>query len=128
MHELSIMSYLLDAVETKAKELGASRVRAINLVVGERTGALDDSLLFYFDMLTPQTVVEGAKLNIRRTRMVFRCADCNEEYVPEVGGFDCPRCGKVGQLIRDASELLIESIEIENDSTDYTDHTEPLGQ
>ncbi len=127
MHELSIMSYLLDAVETKAREMGANRVRAINLVVGERTGALDDSLLFYFDMLTPETVVAGAKLNIRRTRMVFRCAECNEDYTPEVGGFDCPSCGTVGQMIRDASELLIESIEIENDSTDNTDHTELAG-
>ncbi|MEO5951860.1 MAG: hydrogenase maturation nickel metallochaperone HypA [Chloroflexia bacterium] len=128
MHELSIMSYLLDAVETKAKEMGASRVRAINLVVGERTGALDDSLLFYFDMLTPQTVVEGAKLNIRRTRMVFRCAECEEDYTPEVGGFDCGRCGVVGQMIYEASELLLESIEVEDGSPDNTDHTEPAGQ
>src|SRR4051794_20677489 len=103
MHELSIMTYLLDAVEEKAREVGASRVRAINLVVGERTGALEDSLLFYFDMLTPETVVEGARLNIRRTRMAFQCERCDEEYVPEVGGFDCPRCGEVGRLSKDAS-------------------------
>lgn len=113
MHELSIMTYLLEAVEVKAHELGASRVRAINLVVGERTGALEDSLLFYFDMLTPDSVVEGARLNIRRTRMTFRCEKCDEEYTPEVGGFDCPRCGEVGVLAKDASELQIESIEID---------------
>lgn len=113
MHELSIMSYLLESVEAKAQEVGASRVLAINLVVGERTGALDDSLLFYFDMLTPDTVVEGAKLNIRRTRMVFHCEECEESYMPEVGGFDCPRCGKVGQLTDNADELQIESIEVD---------------
>src|SRR6476661_6537537 len=106
MHELSIMTYLLEAVEKKAREVGASRVRAINLVVGESTGALDDSLLFYFDMLTPETLAEGARLNIRRTRMTFRCERCDEDYTPEVGGFECPRCATVGQLSNDASDLL----------------------
>lgn len=113
MHEMSIMAYLLEAVEEKARDRGASRVTAINLVVGARTGAIDDSLLFYFDMITPDTVAEGAKLNIRRTYMRFHCEGCNEEYTPEVGGFDCPRCGKVGLLTYDASELQLESIEIE---------------
>jgi len=113
MHELSIMTYLLEAVEAKAHEVGANRVRAINLVVGERTGALDDSLLFYFDMLTPDTLVEGAKLNIRRTRMTFRCDHCDAIYTPEGADFDCPHCGTTGQLAGDASELQIESIEIE---------------
>ncbi len=89
-------------------------MRAINLVVGDRTGALDDSLLFYFDMLTPDTVAEGANLNIRRTRMTFQCDQCREIYTSEVGGFDCPRCGTVGQLVNEAAELLIESIEVEN--------------
>jgi len=107
------MTYLLEAVEEKAREVGANRVRAINLVVGERTGALDDSLLFYFDMLTPETLVEGAHLNIRRTRMIFTCEQCDSSYMPEGADFDCPRCGTVGQLIGDASELQIESIEIE---------------
>src|ERR1700694_4562583 len=107
------MTYLLEAVEEKAREVGANRVRAINLVVGERTGALDDSLLFYFDMLTPETLVDGAHLIIRRTRMTFTCAQCDNVYTPEGADFDCPHCGKVGRLTGDASELLIESIEIE---------------
>lgn len=113
MHELSIMSYMLETVEEKAREMGASRVTAINLVVGARTGAIDDSLLFYFDMITPETIAEGAKLNIRRTYMTFMCEGCDEEYTPKAGGFDCPRCGKVGRLTYDASELQLESIEIE---------------
>ncbi len=114
MHELSIMAYLLEAVEEKAHEMGARRVQAINLVVGQATGAVNDSLQFYFDMLTPDTLSQGARLNIRRTYMTFHCEGCHEEYTPEVGGFECPRCGLVGQLANDASELQIESIEIES--------------
>jgi hydrogenase nickel incorporation protein HypA/HybF len=112
MHELSIMSYLLEAVEARARELGAHKVLAINLVLGERAG-IDDSLLFYFDALTPGTPVEGASLNIRRTPMRFHCAACDSDYKPSGADFACPRCGAVGQLVDGATELLIESIEIE---------------
>ena len=107
------MTYLLEAVEEQARESGAQKVLAINLVLGERAG-IDDSLLFYFDQLTPGTLADGAKLNIRRTTMTFHCATCNDEYspAPARGDFGCPRCGAVGRLTNDASDLLIESIEI----------------
>ena len=112
MHELSIMSYLLESVEAEARQRGARQVLAINLVLGERAG-IDDSLLFYFDLLTPGTLVEGAQLNIRRTAMCFRCEQCDKDYKPQGASFDCPQCGTVGQLTDDASDLLIESMEIE---------------
>jgi hydrogenase nickel incorporation protein HypA/HybF len=112
MHELSIMTYLLEAVEKEAQQRGASKVLAINLRVGERAG-IDDSLLFYFDLLTPETLCEGAKLNIQRTPMRFACQKCNNEYTPRGANFECPNCGTVGTLVDDASDLLIESLEIE---------------
>ncbi len=115
MHEFSIMSYLLEMVEEEARECGATRVLAINLVIGERASVIDDSLLFHFDLLTPGTVVEGAKLNVRRTHMSFHCEECAREYSPPVGTFECPTCGKVGRVTSDGTELLVESIEIETD-------------
>lgn len=106
------MTYMLEAVEEEALKLGARRVTAINLVVGEHAG-IDDSLLFYFDMLTPDTLAEGAQLNMRRTRMSFRCEGCDDNYTPEGADFQCPRCGIIGQLANDGTDLSIESIEIE---------------
>lgn len=113
MHELSVMAYLLEAVEEHAAQLGATKVLAINLVIGERASIVDDSLLFSFDLLTPGTLAEGAALNLRRTRMRFRCAGCADDYHPTGADFCCPRCGTVGQVTDDGSELLIESMEIE---------------
>jgi len=113
MHELSIMSYMLDTVEQQAQQSGARKVLAINLVIGERASFMDDSLLFYFDMLTPGRLSAGAKLNIRRTPMRFHCAICDNDYAPAIGSFRCPDCDTVGQVTSDGSELLIESMEIE---------------
>ena len=113
MHELALMTYLLEAVEKEAETRGASKVIAINLLVGERAG-INDSLLFYFDLITPETkFCEGAKLNIRRTPMRFVCKECNADYTPRGANFQCPQCKTVGTLVDDASQLLIESLEIE---------------
>ena len=113
MHELSVMSYMLDAVEQQARQSGARKVLAINLLVGERASFVDDSLLFYFDMLTPGRLSEGARLNIRRTPMRFHCPACDSDYTPAAGSFRCPGCGAIGQVTSDGCELLIESMEIE---------------
>jgi len=107
------MSYLLESVETEAQRLGACKVLSINLVMGERSSVIDDSLLFYFDMLAPGTLSEGAKLKVRRTRMSFHCVECASEYHRAGDDFACPLCGRVGQALGDGSELSIESIEIE---------------
>ncbi len=112
MHELSIMTYLLEAVEAQARKEGARRVTAINLVLGERAG-IDDSLLFYFDLLTPGTLADGARLNVRRTPMTFRCENCITDYTPVGADFCCPCCLQVGRLTQCGDELTIESMEIE---------------
>lgn len=107
------MAYLLETVEAHAQDLGASKVLAINLVIGERASIVDDALLFSFDLLTPGTLAEGAKLNVRRTRMRFHCGRCEDDYTPAGADFRCPHCDIVGQVTDDGSELLVESLEIE---------------
>ncbi|MGI8858249.1 MAG: hydrogenase maturation nickel metallochaperone HypA [Thermomicrobiales bacterium] len=113
MHELSVMAYMLESVEAHAQRIGAKKVTAINLVIGERASIIDDSILFYFDALTPGTLAEGAQLNVRRTRMQFHCPTCDADYAPSGVDFRCPDCEAVGQVTDDGSEMLIESMEVE---------------
>ncbi|MDQ2998702.1 MAG: hydrogenase maturation nickel metallochaperone HypA, partial [Chloroflexota bacterium] len=99
--------------EAQARELGARRIHAINLVVGTRSGVVEDSLRFSFDMLAEGTLAAGAQINTRRTPMRFQCTGCSDGYTPAETDFCCPHCGIVGQVTDDGSALLIESIEIE---------------
>ena len=119
MHELSIASYLLESVTDHAQRFGAQRVLAIHLTLGERSGVVEDSLRFSFELLAPGTLAEGAQIIARRTPMRFHCATCSEDYSPQAR-FCCPRCDVVGQVIDDGSTLLIESIEIETSSDEQT--------
>jgi hydrogenase nickel incorporation protein HypA/HybF len=113
VHELSIASYLIQAVTDQAQQSGAERVTAINLVVGERAGIVEDSLRFCFEMLAPDTLAAGAALNLRQTPMRFHCGPCAADYTPAEAVFTCPRCGQFGQMVDDGAGLLIESLEVQ---------------
>jgi hydrogenase nickel incorporation protein HypA/HybF len=112
MHELSMMRQLVAQVAEHAERLGARQVVAVNLAVGEHAGFADDALRFAFEALTPGTVAEGARLNVRRPPARFLCPRCRADYHPGGADFRCPRCGTVGRDSGEGSELLIESLEV----------------
>ena len=113
MHELTITQSVLNIVTKNAEAAGAHQVTAINLVVGELTGFIDDSIQFYFDMLGPGTLAEGAKLVIRRVPALLRCRICSEEFGLREGSWLCPQCSAVGGDVLRGREFLVESIEVE---------------
>jgi len=113
MHELSITQHILDIVTKHAQRANAERVIAINLVVGELTGFVDDSIQFYFDMLSPNTLAAGARLSIRRVPARVRCSDCGKEFGPQGCRWLCPRCHTIGGAVVSGREFLVESIEVE---------------
>jgi hydrogenase nickel incorporation protein HypA/HybF len=113
MHELALSAYLLESVEEHAREAGARRVVAINLVVGDRSCVEEEALRFCFELLSPGTLAERAQLALRWVPMRFWCNTCAAEYTPDLAGFHCPRCGTVGGVLDDGTDVLIESLEIE---------------
>ncbi|MGQ9615645.1 MAG: hydrogenase maturation nickel metallochaperone HypA/HybF [Spirochaetota bacterium] len=67
MHELSIAEALLDLIQKRAACEGIKKVYEINLKIGEFSGVFIDSLRFAFEMLSKDTITEGASLNIETT-------------------------------------------------------------
>ena len=113
MHELSITQSVLDIVTDHAERAGAQRVVKINLVVGDLTGFVDDSIQFYFDMLSPDTLAAGAQLAIQRIPPRVRCRACGSEFEPQDLNWACPQCAAIGGDILSGQEFRVESIEVE---------------
>lgn len=113
MHELSVAAALLERVEAHADRMGGKRVLAVNLVVGEGAGVVEDALRFSFELLATGTPADGASIGVRQTPMRFRCRPCDRDYRPTGADFRCPVCRFIGQVVDDASQLLIESLEFE---------------
>ena len=112
MHELSITQSILNIVNEHAQRAGAAKVTTINLTVGELTGFVDDSLQFYFEMLSPGTLAEGARLNITRVPATVRCRACGSEFHLEGLQWTCPQCQAIGGDVLRGREFQVESIEV----------------
>ncbi len=113
MHELSITQSILEIVHRHATDAGALRVTQIRLVVGGLTGFVPDSIQFYFDLLSPGTLAEGAELVIERRPGQIRCRACGLIYEPPDGQlWVCPACHGLGGEVLAGKELYVDSIEV----------------
>lgn len=118
MHELGIMTGVMDAVETSAKQAGATSVLKINLSVGEMTEAIEDALFFAFEALSEGTMCEGAEFKITMIKPKSRCLECGEEYEHDRFHMLCPKCDSFATELIAGRELQIDSIEVDIPDTD----------
>ena len=113
MHEMSIVSGVLDAVTTSASEAGAERVTRITLRIGDMTEVIDEALEFAFEALTEGTMCEGAELEVVKVHPRSLCFECGEEFDHDRFHRICPSCGSYETQLVQGRELSIDSIEVE---------------
>lgn len=113
MHELGIMTGVLQAVEESAKQAGSEKVLKISLSVGVMTEAIEDALRFAFEALSEGTMCESAELEITMTPPVSICAECGNEYEHDRFHMLCPECGSSFTQLIQGKELQIDSIEVD---------------
>jgi len=114
MHELAVTQSILEIALRHADQARAQRILAVNLVVGELTGFIDDSIQFYFDILTRDTPAQGSRLHIDRIPAQARCRECGAKYAPPDGRlWACPACGAIGGDVSAGREFFVASIEVE---------------
>lgn len=113
MHEVGIMTGVLAAVDEAATNAGALKVFKVSLSVGEMTEAIEDSLRFAFDILTENTISEGAELEIRMVSPRSVCEDCGYEFNHSRFHIGCPLCDSINTTLIAGKELQIDSIEVD---------------
>ena len=67
MHEMSIASSVMEAVQKEAEARGAVRVASIGLRIGELAAVDEDSLRFCFEVLVQDTEFARTELKIEHT-------------------------------------------------------------
>ncbi|MBN1680008.1 MAG: hydrogenase maturation nickel metallochaperone HypA [Anaerolineae bacterium] len=112
MHELSITQSLLDIALRHADEAGATRINELKIVVGELSSIIDDSVQFYWDMISHDTIAEGALLTFKRIPAALRCDDCGHEFPLNREQFTCPACGSGKIRVTSGDEFYLESIDV----------------
>ena len=113
MHELSVTESLLRIALEHAEKANAQRVTDLNIVMGELSSMVDDSIQFYWEIIAKGTIAEQAKLHFRRVSAELQCNTCGEKYHPTDRELVCPKCGGVGARIIAGEEFALESIDVE---------------
>jgi len=115
MHELAITQSIIDLAIEAAKREDARVINQIDLVIGDLSSIVDDSVQFYFDILSKETLAAGATLVFRREPAIALCLDCGAKtpVKPPVAAF-CPKCDSQRIQIRGGKDFRMESIDIDN--------------
>jgi hydrogenase nickel incorporation protein HypA/HybF len=110
MHELSVTQNILDIALRNA---GSRKVKQINLVIGQYSSMVDDSVQFYWDLISKNTQAEEAILNFQRIRGEMTCQVCRQVFYPNDQAFECPACGSPSVRVSKGEEFRVESIDVE---------------
>lgn len=113
MHEMGIMTGVLDSVNSAASSAGATKVTKITLSIGEMTEVIQDALEFAFEVMSEGTLSEGAELVVNTVTPRSICLDCGEEFDHDRFHRACPVCGSLSTHLVRGRELDIDSIEVD---------------
>ena len=122
MHELSLSSAIIDTVLRHAE---GRPVSVVEMRIGRLRQVVPDSLSFYFEIVSRDTLAEGAELQLELIDALMRCGSCahewdpapppaeDEEQVMLLPQFRCPSCGEAGAEAVRGEEFEVESIMVE---------------
>lgn len=113
MHELGVTQNILQIAIEHAEKGGGKKIRRIHLVIGALSRIVEESVQFYFDLVSKETMAAGAQLIFERTPARFRCRACGKEFEYREGEWTCPTCHSPGPIIISGQEFYMDSIEVE---------------
>lgn len=76
MHELGIMSSVLEQTLQYAEENDVSKIRKITLEVGEYSGLIPELAQKYFSYISRGTIAEHASIEITEVPLTMKCCAC----------------------------------------------------
>ena len=113
MHEMGIAQQLVQiALDSIPKEIENPKVEKVNLKIGRLAAVVEHSLTFCFEIITKDTPLEGARLNIDFIPVMVHCKSCDNNW--EVTGpvFKCPFCEDGDVEMLTGREIEITSLEL----------------
>ncbi len=112
MHELSIAKGIVETVRRQLSDSRACEVRTVRLRVGELAGITPDSLRICFEVVSQETPLQGAALEIENVPGISLCLGCNREFKRGNFVMGCPFCENSSLELISGDELDVVEIEL----------------
>lgn len=113
MHEYPITQQIIKIAEKYCVEANAEKVTKVSLVVGEYSGFVGDSIQMYFDVISKETLCDGATIEMEYIKPKLKCPSCGNIFPKVSMTFACPECGEDGEPTEIGKEFYIKEIEVE---------------
>ena len=114
MHELPITQNILEIALRYGQTAKATKITDLYLAIGQLSSVMDESVQFYWPIISKETIAEEAQLHFERVPAELLCLDCNTTYTLDSGELTpCPQCGGLRVKVTAGKEFQLESIEIE---------------
>jgi hydrogenase nickel incorporation protein HypA/HybF len=114
MHELPITQNILKIALEYGEKSSASRITDIHLVIGQLSTVIDESVQFYWPIVSEGTIAENALLHFKRIPARLCCTQCDTVYMIDDGYLSvCPECDSSQVKIVAGNEFQLESIQID---------------
>lgn len=112
MHELSIVTYVIDQVSQIAKANDLTHVSSVTLEFGEVSGIEPEYLIDCWNWYAKKTpLIAGAELKSEIIPAITWCDNCKKTYSTLKYGKTCPYCGSGETWLQQGTELNLKQIE-----------------
>ncbi|MDZ4171820.1 MAG: hydrogenase maturation nickel metallochaperone HypA [Methanobacteriaceae archaeon] len=128
MHELSMADAIVKTVIESAEKNDAIEVLEVTVELGQMTMLNPEQIKFMLDVLSEDTILEGAKFHMEEIPIEIKCESCEFEGKIEFEGIDyyspivkCPKCEGREITITSGRECNVKNIKIEQREEDAQD-------
>lgn len=80
MHEYPITEQIIKIAGEHCKKSGGTKVTKVNLVIGDYSGYVGESVQMYFDIISQDTICEGALVDIQHIKPKLKCPQCGRTF------------------------------------------------
>jgi hydrogenase nickel incorporation protein HypA/HybF len=110
LHELAICGSIADIVVRRAQQ---RRVQRIHLRIGQLRQVVPDTLSYCWGLVSAESELDGAQLEIENVPARVRCRDCSAtSEVGELPLFVCHSCNGVNVDVVSGEEFLITALDL----------------
>jgi hydrogenase nickel incorporation protein HypA/HybF len=113
MHELSLAMEVIRIAERESERIPSAAIKEISIEVGDLSGVEADAFQSALELLTSDSVLDGASINIIRTSGTGICNSCNKEFEMHSFMAACPDCLAFPSVIKGGKEFRVVSLVVD---------------